>query len=96
MLNAASLILDGVTRASPCFLTSNGMVRPFSLPVIIRMRMKGTSWQTQATLRVINEVRAAPRRFRSCFKITGEFQSASEKVTFKAGKSTHIWLYGWV
>ena len=27
---------------------------------------------------------------RSCFKITGEFPSASEKVTVKAGKSAHI------
>ncbi|MDE2887580.1 MAG: hypothetical protein OXR72_05145 [Gemmatimonadota bacterium] len=34
--------------------------------------------------------------FRSCFKIPGEFPSASEKVAVKAGKSAHICLYGWI
>ena len=33
------------------------------------------------------------RRVGSCFKITGEFPSTSEKVAVKAGKSAHIPMY---
>ena len=45
-------------------------------------------------LDVESYAKEAKHILRSCFKITGEFPSASEKAAVKAGIPAHICLYG--
>ena len=52
--------------------------------VVIRRRMSDAGHALRGGFRIL----------RSCFKITGEFPSTSEKVAVKAGKLAHICLYG--